>query len=478
MRSEHDQLGTKELPAEALYGIHALRASENFPDTTPFSLEWYKACGWVKLACYHTLASFIQSGQKEYPETMENLNLPSPTHLKHLQTAAQQVAAGLHFDAFIVPAIQGGAGTSINMNINEIICNVALREAGEKPGSYHILDPIEDANCYQSTNDVIPTALKVASLKLLEELEVTINAFRQQVELQEQAHRHTPRIAYTQLQEAVPSTYGQLFSSYAEALSRDWWRVSKCNERIKTVNLGGGAIGSALTIPRYYVLHVVPELKKLTHLPLAQSENLFDTTANLDSFVEIHATLKAHAVNLEKIAQDLRLLASNLAQNQIHIPAKQTGSSIMPGKINPVICEYIIACAQKIQSNDQLLGQLCAQGQLDLNAMLPQIGHALLESLRLLKGMNQTLLDNVFRDLEIDSKKAETLFFRSTGLCTALLPHIGYHKAQALAQEMKKNNQTIFEANASLNLLDTEKLKEILKPTRLLQKGFSLKDLS
>ena len=183
------------------------------------------------------------------------------------------------------------------------------------------------------------------------------------------------------MQEAVPSSFGILFSTYNEALSRDWWRVSKCSERIKQVNLGGGAIGTGLSLPRFFIMEVVPELRKLTGLPLAHSENLSDATSNLDRWVEIHATLKAHAVNLEKMSSDFRLLSSDLAGDKIiSIPDRQVGSSIMPGKINPVIPEFVISAAHKIYSNDVLISSLCGQGTLELNAYLPVIGCAVIES--------------------------------------------------------------------------------------------------
>ncbi len=188
----------------------------------------------------------------------------------------------------------------------------------------------------------------------------------------EKKYRNTLRIAYTQMQEAVPSTYGRLFSSYSDALSRDWWRVSKCLERIKVVNLGGSAIGTSIAVPKYFVAEVVSRLQQITGLPVTRGENLSDATSNLDPFVEVHGILKAHAVTLEKMANDLRLLASDIhGGHSLSIPKKQTGSSIMPGKVNPVIPEYVISCAHRVYSNDQLIAGLSAQGCLELNAYLP-----------------------------------------------------------------------------------------------------------
>jgi aspartate ammonia-lyase len=364
------------------------------------------------------------------------------------------------------------------MNINEIITNLALLNIGQKCGDYHIIDPIEDANIYQSTNDVIPTALTVAVMKLLQSLEEKINLLRQKIELFEKNNREKLRLAYTQMQAAVPSSFGILFSTYNEALSRDWWRVSKCTERIKQVNLGGGAAGTGLSLPRFFIMEVVPELRKLTGLPLAHTENLADATYNMDRWVEIHATLKAHAVNLEKMSSDLRILASDLVgDNIISIPDRQVGSSIMPGKINPVIPEFVISSAHKIYSNDVLISSLSGQGALELNAYLPVIGCAVIESIDLLISCNITLLNNLFSGLIINEKAGYEAVIYSPSITTALSPHIGYHKAAELAAIMKEKKINIFEANDILKLIDGKKLKSILEPGNLLKLGFSLDDL-
>jgi aspartate ammonia-lyase len=280
------------------------------------------------------------------------------------------------------------------------------------------------------------------------------------------------------MQEAVPSSFGILFSTYNEALSRDWWRVSKCSERIKQVNLGGGAIGTGLSLPRFFIMEVVPELRNLTGLPLAHSENLSDATSNLDKWVEIHSTLKAHAVNLEKISGDLRLLASDLAgEKTISIPERQVGSSIMPGKINPVIPEFVISAAHKIYSNDVLISSLSGQGTLELNAYLPVIGCAVIESINLLISCDSTLLHNLFAGLTINETSGYKALIYSPSITTALSPHIGYHKAAEIALFMKEKRINIFEANDILKLIEETKLKSILEPGNLLKLGFSLNDL-
>jgi aspartate ammonia-lyase len=473
MRIEKDVLGEREVPADVLYGIHSLRAKENFPDNTLFHIEWYKTIALVKLACYRTYRYFKREVEKQQHK---NIHFIDDKILDALEKSAGEVREGNLFEYFIVPAIQGGAGTSINMNVNEIITNRALQILGHNPGDYDIIDPIETANIYQSTNDVIPTSLKIAIMQLLNKLEDSINAMRQQVEELEKMHRNSLRIGYTQMQAAVPSSYGRLFGTYSEALSRDWWRVSKCFERIKVVNLGGGAIGTGLSVPRFFIMEVIKELRTLTALPVTRGENLQDTTGNLDSIVEVHAILKAHAVNLEKMVSDIRLLASDIVGSyEVMLPEKQAGSSIMPGKINPVIPEFVISVAHKVYANDNLITSLCAQGCLELNAYIPVIGHAMIDSLKLLLAADDTLKNNLFEGLLIDPGIALARLYHSPALTTALNPHIGYHKATKLAREMRVAGCDIFEANQKLKLMNEEKLKEIIQPEHLLSLGFSIK---
>ena len=476
-RTEKDSLGEKQISAEALYGIHSVRATENFPVSSPFPIEWYKSVGITKLACYNTYRKFRTASEIKLGKNLP-FKIISNNILDALCDAATEVSDGYHFDQFIVPSVQGGAGTSINLNINEIITNSALLKNGHKCGEYTIIDPLEHANIYQSTNDVIPTALTISVMRLLQSLEEKINSLRQKIEELEKNNREKLRQGYTQMQEALPSSFGILFSTYNEALSRDWWRVSKCSERIKQVNLGGGAIGTGLSQPRFFIMEVVPELRRLTGLPVAHSENLSDSTSNMDKWVEIHATLKAHAVNLEKLSSDLRLLASDLVgKKTISIPDRQVGSSIMPGKINPVIPEFVISAVHKIYSNDVLISSLSGQGTLELNAYLPVIGSAIIESLNLLISCNVTLLKNLFTGLLVNETAGFEAVINSPSVTTALNPHIGYHKATELALLMKDKKINIFEANNILKIIDEAKLKTILEPANLLKLGFSLEDL-
>jgi aspartate ammonia-lyase len=476
-RTEKDSLGEKQIPSDALYGIHSVRARENFPGNSPFPIEWYTAVGITKLACYNTYRKFRVAAENRFGKDL-TIKIIADNILDALSTSAKEVSEGKNFDHFIIPSLQGGAGTSINMNINEIITNSALLLTQHNCGEYNFIDPFEHANIYQSTNDVIPTALTVAVMRLLQDLENSINLLRQKAEEYEKKSRDILRPGFTQMQEAVPSSFGILFSTYNEALARDWWRVSKCSERIKQVNLGGGAIGTGLSLPRFFIMEVVPELRNLTGLPIAHSENLADATSNMDKWVEIHATLKAHAVNLEKMSSDLRLLSSDLTGTKtLSIPDRQVGSSIMPGKINPVIPEFVISAAHKIYSNDVLISSLSGQGILELNAYLPVIGTTVIESINLLIACNATLLNNLFTGLIINTIASYQAVLNSPSITTALSPHIGYHKAAELAVLMKEKKINIFEANSILAIIDESKLKSILEPGNLLKLGFSLEDL-
>jgi aspartate ammonia-lyase len=476
-RTETDSLGNLRVPADALYGIHAMRATENFPDKSVFPLEWYKSVGLVKQACYITYQKFKTAVLAKYPGKEFHFPVLDNTVVDAMTEAATEVAAGKYADQFVVPAVSGGAGTSINMNLNEIIANVALLKLGFSPGDYSHVHPIESANIFQSTNDVIPTALKVAVMQLLIELESSINYLRQSVETQEGKYRNVLRVAYTQMQEAVPSSYGKLFSTYNEALSRDWWRVSKCLERIKVVNLGGSAIGTGITVPQFFIMEVVPVLQQLTGLPIARGENLSDATNNLDSLVEVHAILKSYAVNLEKMVSDLRLLASDVGPHELMIPSRQVGSSIMPGKVNPVIPEFVISVAHKVYSNDMLISSLSAQGCLDLNAYIPVIGAAMIESLKLLIAAGRSLRENLIEGMTVRKETTEQRLYSSPSITTALVPYIGYDKSAQLAKIMKEEKISVFEANERIKAVNSSVLKKALKPENLLKTGYSLNDI-
>jgi aspartate ammonia-lyase len=478
MRIEKDFIGQKSIPSQALYGIHSVRAAENFPNTDRFNFSWFRALGMVKKACFLTTMKLSQALVDKYQGKHFNFQLPEDSVLEFMLQSAEEIIQGRHFNEFIVPGISGGAGTSINMNINEIIANRSLLLMGNKPGEYKFVDPVEQANIYQSTNDVVPTALKLSIIQLLVDFEESINQLRHVVEKTERSGANNIRPAYTQLQHAVPSSYARLFSAYNDALSRDWWRVSKCAERIKAVNLGGSAIGTGLAVPRFFVMNVVNELRAVSGLPLSRAENMADNTSNLDSLVEIHGIIKSHAVNLEKMTSDLRLLSSDLnTDKDIELPERQAGSSIMPGKVNPVIVEFTTSVCHRIYANDQLITNLSALGNLELNAYIPVIGHHLLNSLESLIALDKTIVDNLITGLKMNFAVAENKIYKNHGIAMALIPYLGYHKTEKLSLMMKNKKMDIFAANQKLGLLDPEKLKNILKPDSLLKEGFTIKDI-
>jgi len=477
MRIEKDKFGEKEIPKTALYGISSVRAKENFPLQIPFPIEWYKAMGMVKQASYITIEEFYQQIKINREKISNDIRKIPDSTISAMIKASKEISEGKHFNEMIIPAITGGAGTSINMNINEIIANRALQIDGKEPGNYEIINPYNDANCYQSTNDTVPTALKLAIMQLLDSLQEEINRLRFKIEEKEKENFNNLRIGYTQLQEAIPTSIGRLLSTYNEALSRDWWRVSKAKERIKTVNLGGGAIGTALGIPRYFLFTVPTKLREITNQPLTRSENLSETTSNLDSFVEMHGIIKCVALNLEKMASDIRLLSSDIVGDKkiFSIPAVQVGSSIMPGKINPVIPEYMISISRKVYSNDQLITSLSASGDLELNAYLPTIGTAIIESLNLLIASCSSATDKMITGLISDTSNSWENLINSPSITTALIPKLGYISASRLAEEMKKSKTSIFDANKKIKLLTDNEINEALKPENLLSLGFSLK---
>lgn len=477
-RTETDFIGSRQIPVDALYGLQSLRARENFPYSDSFHKEWYQAMGTVKLACFQTVDLFYKAIARQKPDGDFRFRTVKKEKLAAMEQAAREITDGEHFGHFIVPATQGGAGTSINMNVNEIIANRALQITNAEPGCYTEIHPIEDANIYQSTNDVVPTALRVAMMQLFGQAEESINRLRAETERLEAESRNILRVGHTQMQEAVPSSYGRLFGAYSEALSRDWWRISKCFERIKVTNLGGGAIGTASGVPRFFVMEAIKQLQQITGLPLTRSENMADATMNLDPLIEVHAILKTHAVTLEKMVSDIRLLASDLtAPNDISIPGRQIGSTIMPGKINPVIVEFVVAAAHQVYANDQLITNLAGQGCLDLNAYLPSIGHAILSSQKILLAADDSLTTNLLEGISFNRENAATRLYHSPAITTALSPYIGYNKGAALAKLMKEKHLDVFEANKILNLIHEEELKGLLQPDQLMKTGFSINDI-
>jgi len=373
-RIEHDLIGKKQIPADVLWGIHTARALENFPVTgRKIHSELIKAYGEVKLACAQV------NTRLGFPDNKE-------TALA-IEKACFEMSQGLLNEHIVVDALQGGAGTSTNMNVNEVIANRALQILNYDLGSYQEISPLDDINLHQSTNDTYPTALKVAAIRLLRNLEQQVLELQEAFQLKEKEFAHIVKIGRTQLQDAVLTTLGREMSAYAEAFNRDRWRIYKCEERLRVVNLGGTAIGTGLGAPKQFIFRVVDKLRENTNLGLARAENLIDGTQNVDVFVEVSGILKACATNLFKISNDLRLLSSgpHAGLGEINLPQLQAGSSIMPGKVNPVIPEGVAQAAMKVMGNDQVITQACSSGNLELNQFLPVIADSLLESLSIIR---------------------------------------------------------------------------------------------
>ncbi|MDD4734925.1 MAG: aspartate ammonia-lyase [Kiritimatiellae bacterium] len=453
-RTEHDLLGTRLVPEAALWGIHTARAIENFPVSgyrTPPAL--LKALAHVKKACC------LANAELGF--------LPGDT-AAHIQTACDEIAEGRFNDQFPLDALQGGAGTSTNMNMNEVIANRALELGGFTRGDYSRIHPIEHVNLHQSTNDVYPTALKIAAIRSFRSFSTAAETLQGTFQSLENKWADFPIIGKTELMDAVPMTLGKIFSAHADAVARDRWRAFKCEERLRTVNLGGTAVGTGLTAPRSYIFLVIEKLREVTGLGLARGENTVDQTANADAFVEVSATLKAAACNLEKIARDLRLMH---ARGEIHLPPVQAGSSIMPGKVNPVICESVIQCAMKVHANDLLVGLCAGQGSLQINEFLPLLGFALLESLALLENAF-LLLAHHAEALSADPEACRRNLDASPSLITAFLPLIGYERGTELAQAFQASGETDLRAFL-VRELGEETVNTVLAPQRLTALGYA-----
>ncbi len=430
-RIEHDLLGTRNVPADALHGIYTERALENFPlASRPVNSALIHAYGAVKLACAQTSRELGRWDEVTYGA---------------IQNACLEMIEGRLDSSIRVDALQGGAGTSTNMNVNEVLANRALQLMGKPLGEYQIVSPIEDINLYQSTNDTYPTALKVAAIQLLRGLQHEVVGLLEEFQRKEQQFAHVVKVGRTQLQDAVLITLGREMGAYAEAFARDRWRIYKCEERLRIVNLGGTAIGTGLSAPRQYIFRVVEHLREITHFGLARAENLVECTQNADVFVEVSGILKACATNLLKIATDLRLLSSgpDTGFGEITLPPRQAGSSIMPGKVNPVIPEAVSQAAMVVMSNDQAIAQACSMGNLELNAFLPLVSDALLGSLDLLRNACRIFRLHCVAGIEANETRCRSSVEGASASLTAMVELLGYERAQELAIRARAEGKSV-----------------------------------
>jgi aspartate ammonia-lyase len=458
-RTEHDLLGTREVPAGALYGIHTVRGVENFPITlrqvNPALIHAY---GAVKLAC---------------ARTNHELGWWDETKANAIETACLEMIEGRLDAHIVVDALQGGAGTSTNMNVNEVLANRALQILGRQTGDYEAVHPIDDINLHQSTNDTYPTALKVAAIQLLRLLQPEVVGLLEEFQRKEQQFARVVKVGRTQLQDAVLVTLGREMGAYSEAFARDRWRIYKCEERLRIVNLGGTAVGTGLSAPRRYIFRVVDRLREITKLGLSRAENLVECTQNADVFVEVSGILKACAANLLKTATDLRLLSSgpDAGIGEIRLPERQAGSSIMPGKVNPVIPEAVSQAAMLVMANDQALSQACASGNLELNAFMPLIADTLLTSLDLLRNSCRVLRQHCVAGIEADEERCRAHVEGATALLTALVEVLGYEKAQAVGILARNEGKRIREVVIERGFLSAEEFEKLISPESVSRLG-------
>ena len=451
-RIEHDLIGDIEVPKDALWGVHTARAVANFP-ITGVSIGHYRnfvrAFGLVKAAAARANGT-TGALSKQKAEV--------------IYQAAMDVANGLLDDQFVVDAIQGGAGTSTNMNANEVIANRALQLMGKEFGDYDVIHPINDVNASQSTNDVYPTALKIALIFEIQELIQSLTTLENAYRTKAREFSDVIKMGRTQLQDAVPMTLGQTFDSYAVTTHEDIQRLTEITKLLTEINLGGTAIGTRLNAPAEYVTEVTKELSELTGVPLTTAENLVEATQDTGVFVSCSSVLKRVAIKQSKIANDLRLLSSGprAGLNEINLPPKQAGSSIMPGKVNPVIPEVMNQIAFTVIGNDLTVSLAAEAGQLELNAFEPVIARSLMMSIGYLRRGCITLTQNCIIGITANRELLRKTVENSIGLVTALSPKIGYEKATQVAKVAQAKGASVKDTVIELGYLTEAEFEALL----------------
>ncbi|MDR3589268.1 MAG: aspartate ammonia-lyase [Negativicutes bacterium] len=459
MRLEKDLLGTRELPDAAYYGVHTLRALENFP------LSGYRVNS--------RLIEAIALVKKAATTVNAELGYLPPEMARAIAQAADEIIDGNWRDQFVVDALQGGAGTSTNMNVNEVMAARANELlTGAKQGPVH---PLDHVNLHQSTNDVYPTALRLAAIWLLQPLSENCAVLQEILQQKEAEFAGVIKVGRTEMQDALPVMLGQEFSAYAQAIARDRWRLYKVEERLRQTNLGGTAIGTGLNAPKKFIFAVSDRLRQYANIGLARAENMIDVTQNADVFVEVAGLLKALAVNLSKIAHDLRLMSSGplAGFGEIALPERQAGSSIMPGKVNPVIPEAVNQAAFHVMASDLAITLAAQSGQLELNSFLPLIAHHLLGSLEILTNTTKIFSELCIKDITAHPVRCRELLDGSLTTVTALVPHIGYDQASVIARSAVASGRTIREVVLAMELLTAQQLDMILNPQALTRPGIA-----
>ena len=430
-RVEKDSIGVKDIPEEVYYGVQTLRAAENFHIT---GLNMHPEI--INSLAYIKKASAITNCE---------VGILEKKKAQAIVQACDEIIEGKFHDDFIVDPIQGGAGTSLNMNANEVIANRAIEILGGKKGDYTIVNPNDDVNCGQSTNDVIPTAGKMTSLHLLQNLKKQLLRLYDALNEKAKEFDHVIKMGRTQMQDAVPIRLGQEFKAYSVAIMRDIHRMDKAMDEMRTLNMGGTAIGTGINADENYLRRIVPNLSEISGMEFIQAFDLIDATQNLDSFVAVSGAVKACAVTLSKMSNDLRLMSSGprAGFGEINLPAKQNGSSIMPGKVNPVIPEVVNQVAFNIIGNDMTITMAAEAGQLELNAFEPIIFYCMFQSIDTLGYAVETLVDNCIVGITANEERCRQLVENSVGIITAICPHVGYEKTADIAKKAINSNESV-----------------------------------
>lgn len=460
-RSEKDFLGQKEIPAHAYYGIQTVRAVENFPITGyRIHEELIKALAMIKKA-----AAIANMNTKRLYSGIGNV----------ICQAADEIIEGKWNDQFIVDPIQGGAGTSVNMNVNEVIANRALELLGHEKGAYIHLSPNSHVNMSQSTNDVFPTAIHISTLKLLEKLLETMNDMHKVFEKKAKQFEKVIKMGRTHLQDAVPIRLGQEFEAYGRVLKRDINRINQSRMILYEVNMGATAVGTGLNADPRYIKDVVKQLAEISGLPLVNAEHLVDATQNTDAYTEVSATLKVCMMNMSKIANDLRLMASGprVGLAEISLPARQPGSSIMPGKVNPVLPELINQIAFQVIGNDHTICLASEAGQLELNVMEPVLVFNLLQSISIMNNGFRSFTEHCLAGIEANEAHLKESVEKSVGIITAVNPHLGYEVAARIAREAILTGKSVRELCLQHDVLTEEELDLILNIYEMTEPGIA-----
>ena len=443
MRIEHDLIGDLEIPAASLWGIHTARALANFP------------ISGVPIGHYRNLIKAIGLVKQAAARVNVKIGGLEADKAKFIELACQEVVAGKLDNHFVVDAIQGGAGTSTNMNANEVIANRALELMGKKPGEYDFIHPLNDVNRSQSTNDVYPTAFRIALIFELEMLAESMAQLRDSYQRKADEFASILKMARTQLQDAVPITLGQEFQAFAVSTNNDILRLNELLPLLSEVNLGGTAVGTELNTPKGYTDEVVKELSKLVGKTLVSPDDLVEATQSAGVLISFSSTLKRIAVRQSKIANDLRLLSSGprAGLNEINLPEQQAGSSIMPGKVNPVIPEVINQIAFTVIGNDLTVTMAAEGGQLQLNAFEPIMARSIIMSITYLRNGFATFTKNCVDGITANTDLLKHSVENSIGLVTVISPEIGYENATKVARYAQQNNCSVRQAVTELGIM-------------------------